>query len=74
MTGTKQLVVMVAGNAVGRHLDSASATWRMHLAERRPVLWVDPPISCLTPLRDARRAAALREDRAAPGRARTSCA
>jgi teichuronic acid biosynthesis glycosyltransferase TuaH len=35
----------------------------LHLAERNPVLWVDPPISRLTPLRDRTAARALGEDR-----------
>ena len=61
----KPLVVMVPGNAwdgnrLGQH---HLAT---HLAERARVLWVDPPISYLTPLNDEAAAATLREDRLRP--------
>jgi teichuronic acid biosynthesis glycosyltransferase TuaH len=70
----KPLVVMVPGNAwdgnrLGQH---HLAT---HLAERARVLWVDPPISYLTPLNDEAAAATLREDRlrqVAPGITRLS--
>ena len=63
--GMKPLVVMVPGNAwdgnrLGQH---HLAT---HLAERAHVLWVDPPISYLTPLNDEAAAATLREDRLRP--------
>jgi teichuronic acid biosynthesis glycosyltransferase TuaH len=37
-----------------------------HLARRIPVLWVDPPISYLTPLREREALAALREHRLRP--------
>ena len=37
-----------------------------HLAQRVPVLWVDPAISWLTPLRNRSLAGALREDRLRP--------
>jgi len=59
------LVVIVAGT-------SWDGIWMperhvaMHLAERCPVLWVDPPISCLTPLRSRAAAGALREPRLRP--------
>ena len=58
----KPLVVMVAGNAwdgnrLGQHHLAED------LAERAHVLWVDPPISYLTPLNDEAAAATLREDR-----------
>lgn len=56
------LVIMVPGNPwegnrFGQHHVAT------HLAERVPVLWVDPPISHLTPLNDADAARTLREDR-----------
>jgi teichuronic acid biosynthesis glycosyltransferase TuaH len=53
------LVVVIAGT-------SWDGIWMperhvaMHLARRIPVLWVDPPISYLTPVRDRSAAAALR--------------
>lgn len=57
-----EVVVMVPGNPwdgtrFGQHHVAAQ------LAQRLPVLWVDPPISYLTPLNDRASAAALREDR-----------
>ena len=45
------------GHQLGQHHLAAQ------LSQRVPVLWVDPPISYLTPLNDAAAAAALREDR-----------
>jgi len=45
------------GNRFGQHHVAA------RLAERVPVLWVDPQISYLTPLNDAGAARTLREDR-----------
>ncbi len=59
------LVLVIAGT-------SWDGTWyperhvAMHLSERMPVLWVDPPISCLTPLNDRTALRALREDRLRP--------
>jgi teichuronic acid biosynthesis glycosyltransferase TuaH len=58
----KDLVVMVPGNPwdgnrLGQH------HLAVHLAQRAPVLWVDPQISYLTPLNDAGAARTLREDR-----------
>ena len=38
----------------------------MHLAERQPVLWVDPQISHLSPLRNPTATRALRGDRLRP--------
>ena len=57
-----ELIVMVPGNAWDSHR-LGQHHLAVHLAERAPVLWVDPPISYLTPLNDASAAAALREDR-----------
>jgi teichuronic acid biosynthesis glycosyltransferase TuaH len=60
--GVGDLVVIIAGTSWDgiwypeRHV-------AMHLAERVPVLWVDPQISCLTPLRDRSAVKALREQR-----------
>jgi teichuronic acid biosynthesis glycosyltransferase TuaH len=57
-----ELVVVIAGT-------SWDGIWMperhvaMHLARRIPVLWVDPPISYLTPLRDPSTARALRDRR-----------
>ena len=48
------------GNRLGQH------HLAVHLAARMPVLWVDPPISYLTPLNDASAAATLRGDRLRP--------
>ncbi len=56
------LVVVIAGT-------SWDGTWHserhlaMHLSERMPVLWVDPQMSCLTPLREPEAGKSLREDR-----------
>jgi teichuronic acid biosynthesis glycosyltransferase TuaH len=60
-----ELLVMVPGNPwdgnpLGQH------HLARHLSERMPVLWVDPPISYLTPLNDPSTTAALREDRLRP--------
>ena len=57
-----ELIVMAPGNAwdgnrLGQHHLAA------HLSERVRVLWVDPPISYLTPLNDAGATRALREER-----------
>lgn len=57
-----ELVVVLAGT-------SWDGTWyserhvAMHLAERGQVLWVDPPMSYLTPLRDRSALEALRQER-----------
>jgi teichuronic acid biosynthesis glycosyltransferase TuaH len=59
---TDQLVVVIAGT-------SWDGIWQserhiaMQLARRVPVLWVDPPISYLTPLRDRVAVKAVREPR-----------
>jgi teichuronic acid biosynthesis glycosyltransferase TuaH len=58
----KEILVMVPGNQwdgnrLGQH------HLAVHLSQRMPVLWVDPPISYLTPLNDASAAEALREER-----------
>jgi teichuronic acid biosynthesis glycosyltransferase TuaH len=57
-----ELIVMIAGT-------SWDGTWHserhvaMHLAKRRRVLWVDPQMSLLTPLRDRSTMKALRDER-----------
>jgi teichuronic acid biosynthesis glycosyltransferase TuaH len=56
------LVVMVPGNPWDGHR-LGQHHLATHLAERATVLWVDPPISYLTPLNDGDAAATLREDR-----------
>src|SRR4051794_34544978 len=56
------LIVMIAGT-------SWDGTWHserhvaMHLAKRRRVLWVDPQMSVMTPLRDRSTFTALRDER-----------
>jgi teichuronic acid biosynthesis glycosyltransferase TuaH len=62
MTGHEELVVIVAGTSWDGIWNSERHV-ALHLAERRPVLWVDPQISCLSPLRDRRALKALREPR-----------
>ena len=60
--GANDLVVVIAGS-------SWDGVWHserhvaMHLSRRVPVLWVDPQMSCLTPLREPEVRNALREDR-----------
>lgn len=60
--GSRDLVVVIAGT-------SWDGVWyperhvAMHLSRRAPVLWVDPQMSCLTPLREPGLARSLREDR-----------
>jgi len=61
-TGGRSLTIVVAGT-------SWDGVWQserhlaVHLARRGPVLWVDPQISRLTPLRDRTAQRMLREDR-----------
>jgi len=61
-TSGDDLVIVIAGT-------SWDGVWHserhvaMHLSQRVPVLWVDPQMSCLTPLREPKAAQALREDR-----------
>jgi teichuronic acid biosynthesis glycosyltransferase TuaH len=59
---SERLIVMIAGTSWDGiwHSERHVAT---HLAKRGPVLWVDPPMSVLTPLRDRATLKALREDR-----------
>jgi teichuronic acid biosynthesis glycosyltransferase TuaH len=69
-----EILVMVPGNPWDGHQLGQHHLARQ-LAKRIPVLWVDPPISVLTPLNDSAAAATLREDRlreVAPGITRLS--
>jgi glycosyltransferase involved in cell wall biosynthesis len=65
MSATEKLTVVVAGT-------SWDGVWQserhlaMQLARRGPVLWVDPQMSRLSPLRDPSARRALREDRLRP--------
>ncbi len=59
---TDALVVIVAGTSWDGIFNSERHV-ALQLAERGPVLWVDPQISCLSPLRDRTALKALREER-----------
>jgi teichuronic acid biosynthesis glycosyltransferase TuaH len=59
---TDALVVIVAGTSWDGIFNSERHV-ALQLARRGPVLWVDPQISCLSPLRDRTALKALREER-----------